>query len=100
VTSVDFLRRPSRSRHTTNSAVLVKELLSVPSDNAAKASVYARQMEKERLIDGEVTRMLEAGEFTAEEWRLVCALLYQITGNVFSFVSSARYGGEAARIQA
>jgi hypothetical protein len=83
---------------TTNGVAIIKDLLSLPNDSAAKAIGYANQMEIEREIDGHIGNMLAAGELDDEEYRLVTAMLYCLTGNMFSAVVMSRYGGESAKL--
>jgi hypothetical protein len=56
---------------TTNGVVIIRDLFSLPSDEAAKAIAYANQMEIERQVDLELERLASSGELTEEDWRLV-----------------------------
>lgn len=66
--------------------------------NAAKAMAYTWQL----LMEEEIRRHLEQSryrnELGKEEWRFVEALLTAATGNVFTSVVMARYGGEGTRV--
>lgn len=83
---------------TTNGVVILADLLSLSGDQAAKAMAYANQMEKERQIDSELGMALSSGAFSAEEWRLICAMLYCVTGNMISAVTMGRYCGKDAEL--
>ncbi|EFY88753.1 hypothetical protein MAC_05188 [Metarhizium acridum CQMa 102] len=82
---------------TTNGVVILANLLSTSGDDAAKAVAYAYQMEKERQIDAELGALL-SGDFSAQEWRLICAMLYCVTGNMISAVTMNRYSGDESKL--
>ncbi|KOC13352.1 hypothetical protein AFLA70_89g003291 [Aspergillus flavus AF70] len=83
---------------TTNGTAIIRDLFSLKSDEAAKALAYANQMETERQMDRELGDLLSTGQLSTDEWHLVNAMLYCVTGNLISAVTMCRYGGEAARI--
>ncbi|KAB8209620.1 isoprenoid synthase domain-containing protein [Aspergillus parasiticus] len=84
---------------TTNGTAIIRNLFSLKSDEAAKALAYANQIETERQIDRELGDLLSTSQLSADEWHLVNAMLYCVTGNLISAVTMCRYGGEAARIE-
>ncbi|KAE8419877.1 isoprenoid synthase domain-containing protein [Aspergillus pseudocaelatus] len=83
---------------TTNGTAIIRDLFALKSDEAAKALAYANQMETERQIDRELGDFLSTGQLSADEWHLVNAMLYCVTGNLISAVTMCRYGGQGARI--
>ena len=82
---------------TTNGVVVIAKLLSLETDDAAKAVAYANQMEKERVIDIQLRSALSDG-LSVEEWRLICAMLHCVTGNIISAVTMGRYCGNEAKL--
>lgn len=83
---------------TTNGTSIISDLFALKTDEAAKAIAYANQMETERQIDRELNELLSLGKLSADEWHLVNAMMFCMTGNLISAVTMCRYGGEGARI--
>ncbi|KAJ6060293.1 terpenoid synthase [Penicillium canescens] len=83
---------------TTNGVVIIRNLLSLPSDEAAKALAYANQMEIERRIDWEIERLKQSGSLTNEDRMLIECMIYCVTGNMMAAITMSRYGGEHAKL--
>ncbi|KAE8307935.1 isoprenoid synthase domain-containing protein [Aspergillus transmontanensis] len=93
-----WLSGNAKQFRTTNGTAIIRDLFALKSDEAAKALAYANQMETERQIDRELGDLLSTDQSSADEWHLVNAMLYCVTGNLISAVTMCRYGGQAARI--
>jgi hypothetical protein len=76
----------------------MKQLLSLPSYDAAKAMTYAFQLQLECDIDAEILHLLGAQNVTAEEWHFIDAILFSATGHVLASGTVIRYGGEKSRL--
>ncbi|KAE8142373.1 hypothetical protein BDV38DRAFT_295154 [Aspergillus pseudotamarii] len=83
----------------SNGVMVIKRLLSLPTDDAAKALGYTYQLEAERQIDFELERMAASGGLSHEEWKFVDAVLMMSVGNVMGSITMSRYGGAAARLE-
>ncbi|PYI36314.1 hypothetical protein BP00DRAFT_421652 [Aspergillus indologenus CBS 114.80] len=83
----------------SNGVMVIKRLLSLPTDDAAKAIAYAYQLETERQIDTELERMAVEGDLSHEEWKFVDAVLLMSVGNIMASITMSRYGGAAARLE-
>ncbi|OJD30038.1 sesquiterpene cyclase protein [Diplodia corticola] len=86
-------------QHLINSVHVVKQLLGLPSDEAAKGVVYGLQLQVECDMDAEVGRLLEEdGGLDKEEWRFLDACLLLTAGNLLCTSIMDRYGGEQGRL--
>lgn len=83
---------------TTNGTSIIRDLFALKTDEAAKAIAYVNQVETERQIDRELGELLSLGKLSADEWHLVNAMMFCMTGNLISAVTMCRYGGEGTRI--
>ena len=83
----------------TNGIMVIKRLLSLPTDDAAKALAYACQLETERQIDFELEKMMSEGDFDQEDWKFIDAVLLMSIGDVMGSITMSRYGGAAARLE-
>ncbi|PKY02424.1 terpenoid synthase [Aspergillus campestris IBT 28561] len=92
-------RGQAKQFETTNGVVILRNLLALPSDEAAKAMAYANQMESERSIDLELQQLMRSGSLTDEDWMLIESMIYSVTGNMMAAITMSRYGGERARLR-
>ncbi|KAF3392701.1 hypothetical protein F1880_008564 [Penicillium rolfsii] len=83
----------------SNGVMVIKRLLSLPTDDAAKALAYAYQLETERQIDFELERMAVKGDLDQEDWKFIDAVLMMSVGNVMGSITMSRYGGAAAKLE-
>lgn len=83
----------------SNGVMVIKRLLSLPTDDAAKAIAYVYQLEAERQIDAELKRMATEGDINHEEWKFIDAVLMMSVGNVMGSITMSRYGGAATRLE-
>lgn len=83
----------------SNGVMVIKRLLSLPNDDAAKAIAYVYQLEAERQIDAELKRMATEGDMNHEEWKFIDAVLMMSVGNVMGSITMSRYGGAATRLE-
>ena len=82
-----------------NLVAVMKTLLSLPTNDAAKVATYEYQLQVESWIMQEIEHLDAHENLSEEEWCFVEAVLLTATGNVFWCMTSSRYGGEAARIK-
>ncbi len=82
-----------------NIVAVIKRLMSLPSDDAAKATSYAYLLQVEVWIMQELEHLSVFEHLTDEEWLFLEACFLSAAGNTFYCMVSARYGGEAARLR-
>ncbi|MEU7054393.1 hypothetical protein [Streptomyces eurythermus] len=83
-----------------NIVSVMQKLLSLPSEEAAKTAAYTYQLQLELWTMEELELLAKRGDLTDEEWWFLEATLLSVTGNTFFCMTSARYGGQGARIDA
>ncbi|KAF7513032.1 hypothetical protein GJ744_011298 [Endocarpon pusillum] len=81
-----------------NAVAVIKRLLSLPTERAAKVATYAYQLQLENWIMEELERLADHEDLTDEEWWFLEAVFLTATGNTFFCMVASRYGGEAARL--
>ncbi|PPQ89747.1 LOW QUALITY PROTEIN: hypothetical protein CVT25_014192 [Psilocybe cyanescens] len=77
---------------------MVQKVFNLPDSNSAKSAALAIQLEIERQIVAELSRLRASNDVTSEEFEYVEGLVYLLVGNIFTSVVSCRYGGEQARL--
>jgi hypothetical protein len=83
-----------------NIVSVIQKLLSMPSEEAAKIASYSYLLQVESWIIEEIELLARDGNLTDEEWWFLEVVFLSATGNVFFTMTSARYGGQAALIDA
>ncbi|KAL9122027.1 MAG: hypothetical protein Q9187_001419 [Circinaria calcarea] len=81
-----------------NVVAVIKRLMSLPSHDAAKIASYTYLLQVEAWIMEELEYLAVYEHLTDEEWLFLEACFLSAAGNTFFCMVSARYGGEAARI--
>lgn len=91
--------KKGETKDMINFVAVVKNLLSLPSEDAAKSAAYAQQLLIESWLVDEIKRLAREENLTDEEIWFVEAVFLTATGNTFFCMISSRYGGEAAAIE-
>lgn len=81
----------------TQDVMVIKDLLALPTVEAAKSMLYAYQLEYEKIIDQELENLQSKG-LTDDEWYLIDAYILATTGNVMGAATMAQYGGESSKL--
>ncbi|KAH9484642.1 Fusicoccadiene synthase [Psilocybe cubensis] len=89
-----------------NAVDFVRRMYNLPDDRSAKRATLQLQMQLEREMASELDRLQrlvrecsKADEAPSmEELEFVEAVVYIVTGNIFTSVVMSRYGGKAARL--
>ena len=88
------------SKYLINIVDVIRHILSLADTDSAKAMTYAYQLQTEAGLIEELQRMKDQEDLDVEQWQYLEATYACAAGNVFFSVTSSRYGGEAARINA
>ena len=88
------------SQDLINIVDIVQQLMSLPDSESAKTTAYTYQLQTEAWMVQEVQRMDREEQLTPEQWQYLEAVYVCAAGNVFFSMTSSRYGGETARLQA
>ena len=83
-----------------NIVSVIQKLLSLPGEDAAKTASYTYLLQVESWIMEEIELLAKHGNLTDEEWWFLEAVFLTATGNTFFCMTSSRYGGQAALIDA
>jgi hypothetical protein len=81
-----------------NTVDMVQKVFNLPDNDSAKSATLALQLQIERQLVAELSRLCASSDVTDEELEFVEAVVYTMTGNIFGSVVTCRYGGEATRL--
>jgi hypothetical protein len=81
-----------------NTVDMVQKVFNLPDNDSAKSATLALQLQIERQLVAELSRLRASSDVTDEELEFVEAVVYTMTGNIFGSVVTCRYGGEATRL--
>lgn len=81
-----------------NIVAVMQNLMSLPSEAAARAAAFSYLLQVEAWIIEEIERLAAWEKLTDEEWWFLEVVFLSASGNTFFCMTSSRYGGEAAKI--
>ena len=81
-----------------NAVDMVQKVFNLPNNDSAKSATLALQLQVERKLAAELSRLRASTDVTDEELEFVEAIVYVMTGNIFCSVVMCRYGGETSRL--
>ena len=93
----DFDQDPSKVM--INIIDVVRQLLSAPDIDSAKALAYTYQIQTEVWMKEELQRLEDQKNFDAEIWRYLQATYVYAAGNAFFSMTNSPYGDGAAGIR-
>ena len=88
------------SKYLINIVDVIQHILSLADTDSAKAMAYAYQLQTEAGLVEELQRLKDHEDLDVEQWQYLEATYVCAAGNTFFSMTSSRYGGEAARINA
>lgn len=88
------------SKDIINIVDVFQHIMSLPHAESAKVMAYTYQLQTETWMVEELQRLRSEEELDNEQWQYLEATYVCAAGNTFFSMTSSRYGGEAARLQA
>lgn len=88
------------SKDMTNIVNVVQTIMSLPDSRSAKAIAYAYQLHTESWMIEKLKGSRNQKDLGLEQWQCLEAAYICDADNEFLSMTSSRYGGEAARLQA